>query len=112
MKFHGKIGFWKGDIEVRPGVWIPQIDERMYTGDIFKNSRYFQYENNQQNPNLNVSNQFSILADLYMKENLDSIRYILWNGIKWSVTRVSIDYPRVTFEVGGVYNGQEQVGVS
>lgn len=112
MKFHGKIGFWKGDAEIRPGVWAPQIDERIYTGDIFRNSRSFQQVSDKQNDDLVISNQFSVLSDLYMKENLNSIRYVEWNGMKWNVSRVTVDYPRITLEIGGVYNGKEQVGVT
>lgn len=112
MKFHGTIAFWKGDVEIRPGVWVPQIEEKPYTGDIYKNARSFQTPGEQQNPNLTLTNQISILSDLYLRENFNSIRYVIWNGVKWSVSQVSIEYPRITLQIGGVYHGQEQVGVT
>lgn len=32
MKFSGKIGFWIEDVEIKPGVFKPQIIEKDYTG--------------------------------------------------------------------------------
>lgn len=106
MKFHGKIGFWTGDAETTPGVWTPQITEKKYTGDILRNRRNFQQAQDQVNDNLTISNQFSILSDLYLRENLDSVRYIEWNGTKWAVSNVDIDYPRINLTVGGVYHAE------
>lgn len=107
MKFSGKIGFWKKDKETKPGVYKGEIVEKSYTGDILSNSRRFQSVENQQNENLRVSNRLSILSDLYMQKNWSSIKYVLWNGVKWSVNSVDISsYPRVILELGGVYNGK------
>lgn len=106
MKFHGKIGFWLGDVETSPGIWENRIEERAYTGEILRNGRRFQAVNDQQNDNLTITNKFSILSDLFLRENLDSVRYIVWNGAAWSVTSIDISYPRITLEIGGVYNGE------
>ena len=106
MKFHGKIGFWVGDAETSPGVWEPQIVEKKYTGDILRNRRNFQQSSDQINNNLTISNQFSILSDLYLRENLDSVQYLEWNGAKWSISNIDIDYPRINLTVGGVYHGE------
>lgn len=106
MKFHGKIGFWTGDFEVEPGVFKPKIVERPYTGDVFRNIRRFEAVSDQQNDDLKVNNQFSILSDLYLKENFNSIRYIIWNGVRWKVSSIDVAYPRITLEIGGVYNGE------
>lgn len=110
MKFHGKIGFWEGDVETTPGVWQPQITERYYTGDILRNARRNEQATGQMYSNLKITNQFSILSDLYMRENLDSILYIDWSGAKWAVSSITMDYPRITFEIGGVYNGEASSG--
>lgn len=112
MKFHGKIGFWVGDKETSPGIWTPNIEERRYYGDILQNSRRFQPRSNDQNDDLTVNNRFSILSDLYLRENFNSIRYVVWNGVKLSVSNVEIGYPRITLEVGGVYNGETTFGTS
>lgn len=106
MKFSGKIGFWLGDKEIKPSVYKSDVVEKLYTGDVLKNVRRFQNVENQQNENLTVTNRLSIISDLYMQEKWPSIKYVLWNGIKWSVKSVDIgSYPRVILELGGVYNG-------
>lgn len=107
MKFSGKIGFWIKDAEIKPGVYKPSIIEKAYTGDVKKNMRRFQSAENQQNDNLRLNNQLSIISDLYMQKNWSSIKYVLWNGVKWSVSSIDIGSPpRVLLELGGVYNGK------
>lgn len=108
MKFSGKVGFWLGDKKIKPGVYKPDIIEKDYTGDILRNSRQFQQVSNQQNENLNLTNRISIISDLYMQQKWNSIRYVLWNSVKWKVNSVDISsYPRVILELGGVYNGEK-----
>lgn len=110
IKFSGKIGFWKEDSEVKPGVYKPEIIEKAYTGDVIRNSRRFDVVNNQQNKNLTTSNRLSIVSDLYLQYNWPSIKYVLWNGVKWEVTSVDvISYPRVLLDLGGVYNGKDTI---
>lgn len=106
MKFSGKIGFWVEDIEIKPGVFKPNIIEKSYFGDILRNNRRFQTAQNQQNENLVVNNQISIISDLYIQQNWSSIKYVLWNGVRWKVSSIDIgSYPRIVLELGGVYNG-------
>lgn len=104
MKFSGKVGFLTNEKEISPGVWKPIIEERQYVGDIFRNRRYYQESSNKQNVDLNTSNQISILSDLYAQQNWSSIRYVVWNGVKWQITSVDVNYPRLTLDLGGVYN--------
>lgn len=103
MKFSGKIGFLVNEKEVSPGVWKPIIIERPYLGDVLRNRRSYQLTD-KQNVDLEPSNQISILSDLYAQQNWNSIRYLIWNGVKWQVTSVEVSYPRLTLELGGVYN--------
>lgn len=104
MKFSGRVGFTEKQEEVSPGVWKPVIVERPYVGDVLRNRRYFQTASDKQNADLDVSNQISILSDLYAQQNWSSILYVIWNGIKWKVTSVDVSYPRLTLDLGGVYN--------
>lgn len=107
MKFSGKIGFWLKDTETKPGVFKPNIVERQYTGNVLRNIRRFQSAENQQNENLRVNNQISIISDLYLQNNWGSIKYVSWNGVNWAVSSVDVsNYPRVIIDLGGVYNGK------
>lgn len=111
MKFYGAVGFFEGMKETTPGVYRPSITERPYYGEVIKDHRKFQ-PSSSQNDEFTVSNRISILADLYAQENWTSIRYVIWNGVKWKVTSVDVTYPRLTLELGGVYNGTETTGIT
>ena len=102
-KFYGAIGYGKS-IETSPGVWEDQITERMYYGDLIRNSRRLQSSGNL-NDNINISNQISIIADPYANENFRLMKYASFMGTKWKITDVEIQYPRLILTVGGVYNG-------
>lgn len=108
MKFNGTVGFWEGDKETTPGIWRPIIVERPYKGDILKFKRGFRERNNAQNDEFTVSNQISILSDLYARQNWASIRYVVWDGVKWKVNNIDVNYPRLTLEIGGLYHGEKQ----
>lgn len=104
MRFYGSIGFYDGTVETKPGVFQPKLIEKAYTGNVSWNNRHFQPTENQ-NEDLRLNNQISILSDFYSRKNFASIRYVVWNGVKWRVTNVEINYPRLTLTIGGVYNG-------
>ena len=103
-KYYGSIGYAE-TVEIRPGVWIEQIVERNYYGDVTRNQRRWQSGENL-NDNLNINNQISIVSDPYARENFHAIRYITWMGSKWKVNTVEVNYPRLVLEIGGVYNEQ------
>lgn len=101
-KYYGKIGFSE-TVETRPGIWEEQIIERDYYGDVLKISKRFD-NSSYLNDNLNISNQFSIVADPYARDHFHSMRYLTWCGTKWKISSVQVDYPRLSLEVGGLYN--------
>lgn len=104
MKFYGKVGFWKEDVETSPGVYTPVIVEHTYIGDVKRDTRRFQ-QRSEQNDSFTISNRISILSDLYAQQNWASIRYVLWNDEYWKVTSVEVDFPRIVLDLGGVWNG-------
>lgn len=102
-----RLGFWKEDVEVKPGVYQPQIYEKEYPAEVMRNIRRFDSVADQQNSDLTINNRISIISDLYLQYNWSSIKYALWNGVKWSVTSVDVlSYPRVILDLGGIYNGE------
>lgn len=103
MKFFGKIGY--GDtVETAPGVATEVIVEREYYGDVIKDTRRLESVSTL-NDNINIGNQFSILADAYAYEHFYKILYVVWMGVKWKVTNVDASTrPRLIFTIGGEYN--------
>ena len=104
-KWFGKIGYSEV-VEVIPGVWEEQITEREYFGDVYKISRKLQSAS-QVNDNIDVSNEISIVADPFARDNFSSIRYIEFMGTKWKVSNVEVVYPRLNLRIGGLYNENE-----
>lgn len=103
-KFAGKIGFTE-TYESEPGVWTECITEHDYYGDILKQSRRWETASNTTNDTPTIQNTFSILADSFMYEHCYAMRYIKYLGQKWKVESVTIDRPRITITIGGLYNG-------
>ena len=103
MRFFGIVGF-ETTVETKPGVWEPVIEEREYQGDVNRNQRRWQDQQNSINDRLNISNEISILADDYMLENLGSMKYVVYGGNKWKITWINMQYPRVILTLSNIYN--------
>ncbi len=105
MKFHGKVGYGES-VETPPGsgVWIDEITEETYYGDVIRNTRRMS-EGENLNSDLSVNNSISIVADQFANEHFHAIRYIQWAGTNWTVTDVEVQRPRLIFRLGEVYNG-------
>lgn len=102
MKYYGVIGFAEL-VETAPGVYEEEIKERNTFGDLLRNTRRLN-DRAEILDNVTISNQLSIIADAYALKNFHNIRYITYLGTKWKVTSVEVNHPRLTLEIGGVYN--------
>lgn len=105
-KYFGKIGF-VNTVETKPGVWVEQITEREYYGDLVRNTRRLESAD-QLNDNVTISNQISIVADPYARDHMWSMRYIVFQGAKWKVSSIEVQYPRLVLSVGGLYNAETE----
>lgn len=104
-KWYGKIGYGIAE-ETTPGVWVEQITERNYYGDIGRNTRRLQTSANL-NDDINVANEISIVADPFARENFHAMRYIEFMGARWKITNIEVQYPRLILSIGGVWNGKQ-----
>ena len=103
-KFYGKIGYIDS-VETSPGVWEEQITEFNYYGDVIRNTRRLQSAD-KLNDDINIANEFSIVADPYAMNHYYSMKYIEFAGTKWKISNVDASsYPRLILSVGGLYNG-------
>lgn len=104
MKWHGLIGF-ETMVETSPGPgkateWRPQIVEKHYYGDV--NRVVKRYDSGDKiNNDISINNQFSIISDPFANENFFNMRWIEWRGVKWKVNEVTVEYPRLTVNIGG-----------
>lgn len=103
-KYYGVIGF-ANTKETSPGVWTEEITERPYMGDVLRFNKRYEARSDEVNDNININNQISIVGDPFAYEHFAYLRYVEWMGVKWKVSSVEIQYPRLILNIGGVYNG-------
>ena len=103
-RFYGNVGFATVS-EIRPGVWEDSMVERPYYGDIIRNSRRHESGQDKVLDDINISNEFSIIADAFANENFHHKKYVEFMGVLWKVTTVAVQRPRLILSTGGVYNG-------
>ena len=104
-KWLGKIGYAE-TVEKEPGDYREEIIEKSYFGEVIRNTRMLQNSGNSTNNDVNISNQISIVADPYANNHIFAMRYVEFQGAKWKVSTVDVQYPRLILTVGGLYNEQ------
>jgi hypothetical protein len=102
-RFFGRIGYGES-VETTPGVFVDDIVEYSYYGDVVRNARNL-VPGDKLNPDLSVQNSISVVADAYAFEHFFAIRYVEWSGVLWTVTSVEVQHPRLLLRLGEVYNG-------
>lgn len=103
-KFSGVIGFVE-TVETSPGVWTDQTTEKRYKGDLLK--RYISWQTSDEiNPDFNINNQVSIVADSYILDHLAYMKYVVINNVKWKITNIEINRPRLIISLGGLYRNE------
>lgn len=106
MRFYGEVGYGES-LETPPGsgVWADTIVEaRSYRGDVVRNTRKLD-SGDHLNDELTVNNSISILADDYADQHFFQIKYVEWQGVRWTVRSVEVRSPRLILSLGEVYNG-------
>lgn len=104
MRFSGAVGYAESQ-ETSPGVWRDVITEKTYLGDVVRNARRLEPPALTLNDDIAVENDFSIVADAYAYKYFAKIRYVVWNGSRWTVTNVEVRRPRLILTVGRIWNG-------
>ena len=101
-RFYGQIGF-RTTVKTAPGVYSEKIVERDYFGDVLRDRNKIG-SSDKMNSDISVMSSISIVADPFAYENFTSMRYITMLGMKWTVTNIEIQYPRLIIEIGEKYN--------
>ena len=104
-KWFGKVGYSE-TVETTPGVWTPQITVHEYYGDIKRDSSRWSGNSNSTNDELTVNCQISIVADPFAFDKFYSMKWIEYMGVKWKITSIDPQPPRLLLTLGGVYNGE------
>lgn len=109
-RFHGVIGYGI-TVEKPPGtgIWVPDIVEKSYYGDIVRNTRQLE-SGDKVNDDIVIQNSISVVADEYADEHFHTIKYVTWQGIRWKVSAVEVQRPRLILTLGVPYNGPTPEG--
>ena len=103
MRFYGKIGF-VDTTRTAPGVVSPTVvTERSYYGDVLRWLPRTTPGSTRANDEIEISNQISIVADAYANNHLHTMKYVTWSGCNWRIKNITVNYPRLVLEIGGVY---------
>lgn len=105
-KYYGVIGY--GETVENPagsGKHKLVMSERSYRGDVERASRQIQPGDNL-NDDISVSNTISIVADAYATEHIFAMKYIKWQGVRWKISDISVEPPRLVLRLGEVWNGE------
>lgn len=104
-RFYGEVGYGE-NVEDPPGsgVWVDQITEVPYFGDVIRNTRKLD-SGEKLNDDISVGNSISIVADDRAINHFFKIKYVRWAGALWTVTNVEVKSPRLVLSLGSVYNG-------
>jgi hypothetical protein len=104
-RFYGKIGYAMVE-ETAPGIWMDTIVEKAYYGT---SNRIIARADSAEkvNDDLSLNNEISIIADPFAYEHYSHIRYVEFMGVKWKVTAVQVQRPRLILNIGKVYSDDE-----
>ncbi len=101
-KFYGSVGYAE-TVDTGSGLWEEKIVEYPYYGDLIRNTRQLQ-SSETLNDDINIANEISIVADPFARANFHRMRYVVFMGEKWKISKVEVGYPRLILTIGGLYN--------
>jgi len=114
MRYCATLGFRftheKLDEEGNPtSIWVEEIKPRTYKADVISTGyRNQQSATDSTVDDYKISNKISVIAcDAFTISHLNSIIYCEYLGIKWKVTSVDIQRPRLILTLGGEYHETE-----
>lgn len=97
-RFAGLVGYVTQGESV-PGVWSPVENPKQMRGDVIRQS------STSQNGDISLNHRVSLLGDAYAFSNYYNIKWVEVMGVKWAVTSVEIQRPRIIVTLGGLWNG-------
>lgn len=110
MKYCGNIGFAR-TVETDPGVWVQDITCKRYYGEVQRAARKSQAGQGV-NDALRMNQVLSIVADPFAHKNLFAIAFAEFMGVRWKVTDVEVQYPRLLLTLGERYNDESKTRIT
>ena len=103
-KFYDVIGYAEQAVETAPSVWKDVIVEHNAYGDVLSTAAALR-DGDKVNQDVSLDVTISIVRDAYATEHYFAIRYVKYQGARWSVSNIKPVGVRLELRLGGVYNG-------
>lgn len=107
-KFTGLVGYVT-QTETSPGIWQSIPVERKMRGDVLRLASSVTSDGRVRdgsiNDDIDIQQRISLVADPFSYENFSSLKYIVYMGVKWKISGVEVQRPRLILTLGGVWNG-------
>jgi hypothetical protein len=105
MRFSGSLGYGETvENPVGSGIWEDQIVEVPCKGDVQRDSKRAGGDD-VVNSDIVLVMSFSIIADDRALRDYTTIKYVEWEGARWTPSSIEVRRPRLLIYAGGVYNG-------
>lgn len=101
-KYSGKICF-SVPYEKSPGVWKTKNVIKPYRGFTSVNKQQYQ-SNGTMNEDIVLRNEITVVSDMFLKDNIEAIKYVTFQSSKWKVTSVVLTPPEARLTLGGLYH--------
>lgn len=101
-RYAGLVGYVTQE-ETVPGVWLPVDNSKQMRGDIIKLSS--SQNGDKVNSDITLNHRVSLVGDAYAFGNYYNIKWIEMDGMKWEVSSVEVQRPRLILSLGGLWNG-------
>lgn len=101
-KYAGLVGY-AIQKQTRPGIWTSEITEKHMRGDVIRMANSVQ-SGSKINDDIQLQATFSLVLNKFAFENFQHLAYITYMGVKWKLTNVDVQSPRLIVATGGVWN--------
>lgn len=103
MRYSGKLGLVE-QLEVRPGIWEEVVTEVPVLGTVRQRTEVLNGEGSVL-PEYGTTTSISVPARGVGPQDNSMIRYITYKGLRWQITTIVDEPPRIVCYIGEMYRG-------
>jgi hypothetical protein len=102
-KYSGTVGY-VNRAETTPGVWSDVTIPRIMRGDVLRAASVTQGAE-KFHGDVTLQHRISVIGDAFAFQHFFNIKWLEYAGVKWQVTLIDIQKPRIILTLGGRWNG-------
>jgi hypothetical protein len=110
MRYSGTIGV-ASQTEISPGVWEETITEQDYIGEVVQRTEVLE-EGDSIHSTQQTSTSISVLSRVVGFVNDSDLRYVTFSGMRWNISSVVNQPPRLVLYIREEYHGPASNGAA